>query len=132
MTRYTYNDKGHREPYITEEQILKAVEDDEDQGTYEYAKALNETSQIVLRALERAEKRELVHRRIVCRNMPLWSLTGKKRCSSCDKFLEYTGVEWACSTCEHYKFEPCTKEFDGESEQCKCCNIAVECHEASQ
>lgn len=130
MTRYTYNDKGHREPYITEEQILKAVEEDEDQGTYEYAKALNETSQIVLRALERAEKRELVQRRIVCRNMPLWSLTGKKRCSSCDKFLEYTGVEWACPTCEHYKF--CTKEFDVGSEECKRCCIAVECYEASQ
>ena len=100
MTRYTYNDKGHREPYITEEQILKAVEEDEDRGTYEYAKALSETSQIALRALERAEQRGLVQRRIVCRNMPLWSLPGKQRCSVCDEFLEYTGIECACASCQ--------------------------------
>lgn len=129
--RYTYNSKGHRNPYITEEQILKVVGDNPDQGTYEYAHELKETSQIVLRALERAEKRGLIQRRVVCRNMPLWDTTGKHRCAECDAFLEYTGVVWACLTCEHYKFEPCTKAFDSESEKCKCCNIAVECYEAS-
>lgn len=130
-TQYTHNKKGPWQPYITEEQILKAVGDNPDQGTYEYAQMLKETSQIALRALERAEKRGLIQRRIVCRNMPLWDLTGKKRCAKCDAFLEYTGTEWACIKCEHYKFEPCTKEFDGESTECKCCNIAVECYEAS-
>ena len=135
--RYTYNGKGHRNPYITEEQLLKVVGDNSDQGTYEYAKELNETSQIVLRALERAEKRGLIQRRVVCRNMPLWSLTGKQRCSVCDAFLEYTGVEWACSGCQKELFEDdevlsCFKQFSPDSIQCKMCCIAVECYEASQ
>jgi len=56
---------------------------------------------------------------------------GKKRCATCDTFLEYTGVVWACPTCENDKFEYCDKRFDSESAVCKCCNIAVECYEAS-
>lgn len=100
--KFTHNEKGYRNPYITEEQILKAVGDNPDQGTYEYAQALGETSQIAHRALVRAEKKGLIERRLVCRNMPLWSLV-----------------------------DGCFKEWDSESVQCRCCNIAVECCEAS-
>lgn len=128
------NQKGHRMSNLTDEQLIDAVEACEDKSASDIAHHMGYDRSTISRHLKQLERDEMVTHRDVRGAggmLALWSLTGKKRCSKCNEFLEYTGTEWACPTCEHYKFEPCTKEFDCDSEECKRCNIAVECYEAS-
>lgn len=127
------NRNGHRKSNLTDEQLIKAVEECHDKSASDIAHHMGGYDRSTIsRHLKQLERDGLVTHRDVRGAggmLALWSLTGKKRCVECDEFLEYTGVEWACPTCEHYKF--CTNEFDVESEECKRCNIAVECYEAS-
>lgn len=133
------NQKGHRMSNITDEQLIKAVEVCEDKSASDIAHYMGYDRSTISRHLKQLERGGLVTHRDVRGAggmLALWSLTGKKRCSGCDGFLEYTGVEWACPECQKELFEDdvldCFKQFSPDSIQCKTCCIAVECCEASE
>lgn len=133
------NQKGHRMSNITDEQLIDAVKACHDKSASDIAHYMEYDRSTISRHLKELECNKIVTHRDVRGAggmLALWSLTGKKRCSSCDKFLEYTGVEWACPECQKELFEDdvldCFKQFSPDSIQCKMCCIAVECYEASQ
>jgi len=126
---------GHRKSNLTDEQLLKAVEECDDMSASDIAHYMGGYDRSTIsRHLKQLERDELVTHRDVRGAggmLALWSLTGKQRCPECNEFLKYTGIVWACPACENDKFEYCDKSFDSTSEVCKRCAVAVECYEAS-
>lgn len=129
------NRNGHRMSNITDEQLIDAVDACHDKSASDIAHYMEYDRSTISRHLKQLERDKMVTHRDVRGAggmLALWSLTGKKRCSKCGKFLEYTGIEWACPICHKNKFDDCFTKFNTESEKCKRCQSAVECYEASQ
>jgi len=104
-----HDKKGHRKSNLTNEKLMKAVEECDDESASDIAHHMGGYDRSTIsRHLKQLERDELVTHRDVRGAggmLALWSLTGKQRCSGCNEFLEYTGVEWACPTCQKDKFE---------------------------
>lgn len=81
MAKCKFDKQGRRLPLINEENIVKVIGANADQGTHEYKKALELVldttldSRVVLSAITRAESRGLIHRRYVNHSVPVWSLS---------------------------------------------------------